>query len=55
MFFDSSHNSQRTILANIYRAFVETATKSWAYTRCLPKEKQPSSKLMIGKFKRFPP
>ncbi|GAB1310439.1 Telomerase reverse transcriptase [Madurella fahalii] len=35
MFFDTSHNSRRTVLANIYTAFVETATKMWAYARCM--------------------
>lgn len=48
MFFDTSHNSRRTMLENLYLAFVETATKMWAYARCLPGEKQPSPRLLIG-------
>ncbi len=49
MFFDTSHNSQQTALRNIYTAFVETATKAWAYARCLPRPKRPSNALLIGK------
>lgn len=49
MFFDTSHNSQKTMFSNLYNAFVETATKSWAYFRCLPKERRPSSRLIISK------
>ncbi|KAL2018698.1 hypothetical protein VTK56DRAFT_472 [Thermocarpiscus australiensis] len=35
IFFDTSHNSRRAVLANIYSAFVETAAKMWAYARCM--------------------
>lgn len=49
MFYDTSHNSQRTMVRNIYNAFVETASKMWAYARCLPAEKQPRPRLVIGK------
>ncbi|KAK3383006.1 hypothetical protein B0T24DRAFT_30167 [Lasiosphaeria ovina] len=35
MFFDTSHNTRHAVLANVYTAFVETATKMWAYARCL--------------------
>jgi len=48
MYFDTSHNSQRTMFSNIYSAFLETATKSWAYIRCLPKEKRPSAQLITS-------
>lgn len=48
MFFDTSHNSPKTMFSNIYNAFIETATKSWAYVRCLPKDKRPSAQLVIS-------
>ncbi|KAF2969504.1 hypothetical protein GQX73_g4071 [Xylaria multiplex] len=47
MFFDTRLNSAPTILNNIYKAFVETATKMWAYARSLPAAKQPSSNIVI--------
>jgi telomerase reverse transcriptase len=46
MFFDTSHNSRRGVLANIYAAFSETATKMWAYARCLAAK--PGVGLFIG-------
>ena len=30
------------MLTNLYTALVETATKAWAYTRCLPGGKKPA-------------
>lgn len=42
MFFDSRHNSPQRILRNLRDALVETATKAWAYARCLPREKRPA-------------
>ncbi|KAK3943607.1 hypothetical protein QBC46DRAFT_376577 [Diplogelasinospora grovesii] len=53
MFFDTSHNTQQTVLANAYTAFVETATKMWAYARCLPRGKQPSARLVIDTIKNL--
>lgn len=50
MFFDTSLNSRSTVLLNIYTAFVETATKMWSYSRCLPVKKQPTMKLVISKY-----
>ena len=47
MFFDTSHNSRREVLTNIYSAFVETATKMWAYARCLAN--RPGTAVLIGK------
>ncbi|KAI1779867.1 hypothetical protein F4818DRAFT_156308 [Hypoxylon cercidicola] len=47
MFFDSELNSAKTMLGNIYNAFSETATKMWAYARCLPAPKQPPAALVI--------
>ncbi|KAM7207012.1 hypothetical protein V8F33_000111 [Rhypophila sp. PSN 637] len=42
MFFDTSHNSPQAVFKNVYTAFLETATKMWAYARCLPKANKPS-------------
>ncbi|KAF4460773.1 hypothetical protein FALBO_12428, partial [Fusarium albosuccineum] len=47
MFFDTSHNSPRTVLDSLHGAFRETANKTWAYMRCLGKAKQPRSELVI--------
>ncbi|KAJ3526128.1 hypothetical protein NM208_g11338 [Fusarium decemcellulare] len=47
MFFDTSHNSTRTVLDSLHGAFRETANKTWAYMRCLGKAKQPRSELVI--------
>ncbi|RYP54201.1 hypothetical protein DL768_000980 [Monosporascus sp. mg162] len=47
MFFDTTLNSATTMLRNVYDAFVETATKTWAYARCLPRQKQPPASLVI--------
>lgn len=47
MFFDTTLNSAETMLKNIYDAFAETATKMWAYARCLPRPKQPAESLVI--------
>jgi telomerase reverse transcriptase len=35
LFYDTSHNPRRTVLANLFAAFSETAVKMWAYARCL--------------------
>lgn len=51
MYFDTSHNSYRTVLNTLYEAFRETANKMWAYIRCLPKPKQPRNSLVIRKEK----
>ncbi|CAK7562176.1 MAG: Telomerase reverse transcriptase [Sporothrix epigloea] len=48
MFFDTSHNSRRTALRNLHAVFAETANKMWAYARCMPKAKRPSTQLTIG-------
>lgn len=47
MFFDTSFNSRRTTLRNLHSAFAETASKMWAYARCMPKAKRPSVQLTI--------
>ncbi len=52
MYFDNAHNSPQTTLRNIYEAFAETATKTWAHTRCLPKRHQPGPRLITGRFDR---
>ncbi|KAI0535754.1 hypothetical protein GGR58DRAFT_426099 [Xylaria digitata] len=53
MFFDTRLNSAPTMLNNIHRAFVETATKMWAYVRCLPAAKQPSPDIVIKTIQRL--
>ncbi|KAL1844292.1 hypothetical protein VTJ49DRAFT_2349 [Mycothermus thermophilus] len=35
LFYDTAHNPRRTVLANLFAAFTETAIKMWAYARCL--------------------
>ena len=49
MFFDTALNSADTMLRNIYEAFAETATKMWAYVRCLPRQKRPAAGLVTRK------
>ncbi|KAG9249823.1 uncharacterized protein F5Z01DRAFT_438488 [Emericellopsis atlantica] len=46
MFFDTEHNSARTVLATLRAAFEETARKMSAYIKCMPKGKQPTSKII---------
>lgn len=46
MFFDTRHNTPGTVLRNLQEAFVETATKAWAYARCLAPGKQPGPRLV---------
>ncbi|TPX14184.1 uncharacterized protein E0L32_000578 [Thyridium curvatum] len=53
MFFDTTHNAPCTALRNIHGAFCETATKMWAYARCLPKGKQPSPRLVVDTIKEL--
>lgn len=48
MFFDTTHNPPPTVLSNLYSAFIETASKTWAYARCLPKAKRPPATLVIA-------
>ena len=50
MFLDTSFNSIATVLSNIYRAFIETANKTWTYAKCLPAGKQPGTKLMTSMY-----
>lgn len=49
MFFDTTHNSTRKVLDSLRGAFCETASKMWAYIRCLPRPKRPGSGLVIRK------
>jgi telomerase reverse transcriptase len=46
MFYDTTLNSAATVLKSLYDAFCETATKMWAYIRCLPKQKRPAASLV---------
>lgn len=47
MFFDARHNSRQTVLRSLSEALVETATKAWAYARCLAGPTQPGPKLWV--------
>lgn len=47
MFFDARHNSSQTVMRNLRDALVETATKTWAYARCLAPAKRPSAKVWV--------
>lgn len=47
MFFDTAHNAPQTVLVNVYDALCETATKAWAYARCLPRDRQPGTPLLV--------
>ena len=53
MFFDTSHNTVESIQCNIQAAFTDTATKMWAYARCLPNDKQPTTHLVIVTIKEL--
>jgi hypothetical protein len=46
MYLDTTYNSLPTVLTNIYTSFLETATKTYAYARCLPSSKQPTVALL---------
>jgi len=46
MYLDTTYNSLPTVLANIYNSFLETATKTYTYARCLPSSKQPTVALL---------
>jgi hypothetical protein len=50
MFLDTSHNSLTTVLTNIHSAFLETATKTYVYTRLLPSGKKPGFELLKRKY-----
>jgi telomerase reverse transcriptase len=53
MFFDTSHNTLQSVLSSIFSAYVETANKTWAYARCLPRSKRPTAGLVIGAIKEL--
>ncbi|KAK9770635.1 putative Telomerase reverse transcriptase [Seiridium cardinale] len=53
MYFDTSLNSSVTMLSNLHGAFIETATKAWAYARCLPQSKRPAPGLVIRTLKKL--
>jgi len=48
MYFDTTHNAPHAVLRNVHEVFVETATKMWAYVRCLPRAKRPRPALVVG-------
>jgi telomerase reverse transcriptase len=47
MFFDTRHNSERAVHANVHAAFAETAAKMWAHARCLPRSRRPAAPLVV--------
>lgn len=47
MFFDTKHNSSHTVMRNLRDALVETASKTWAYARCLSATKRPSVRVWM--------
>ncbi|EGO53691.1 hypothetical protein NEUTE1DRAFT_19417, partial [Neurospora tetrasperma FGSC 2508] len=56
LFFDTTHNSFRTTLRNLYSAFIETAIKMWAHARCLSstttqRKRKPGTALVIDTIK----
>lgn len=53
MFYDTRHNTMLTVLRNLYEAFTESATKAWAYLRCLPSEKLPGPQLIKNSISRL--
>lgn len=53
MFYDTRYNTLSTVLRNLYEAFTESATKAWAYLRCLSREKQPGPRLVIDSISKL--
>ncbi|ETS88050.1 hypothetical protein PFICI_01878 [Pestalotiopsis fici W106-1] len=54
MYLDTGRlNGVATVLSNLRAAFAETATKTWAYTRCLPPKARPSPSLVIRTLRRL--
>ena len=49
MFLDTNHNRLDTVLGTLYQNFLETAMKCYRYMKCMPRRKQPSSRLVEGK------
>ncbi|KAI7921925.1 telomerase reverse transcriptase [Pyricularia oryzae] len=47
MFFDSTHNSRRTVMANLFGALAETARKMWAYARAMPLGRRPRTHVVL--------
>lgn len=53
MFYDTRYNTLSTVLRNLYEAFTESATKAWAYLRCLSSGTQPGSHLIIDSISKL--
>lgn len=53
MFYDTRYNRLPTVLRNLHDAFTESATKAWAYLRCLPSERQPGPRLIIASISKL--
>ncbi|RFU75293.1 telomerase reverse transcriptase [Trichoderma arundinaceum] len=52
MFFDTDHNTVKTVLDSLRGAFSETALKMWAYLRCLSASTRLTANLIIGTIKK---
>ena len=53
IYFDTAHNSTRTVLESLREAFRETARKMWAYHRALPRSKRPSQTLILNTIRQL--
>ncbi|KAF3355829.1 hypothetical protein VdG1_06567 [Verticillium dahliae VDG1] len=47
MFYDTVHNSPRTVYSNLFESFTETATKMLAYAKCLGPNQRPAPRMVI--------
>ena len=50
MFLDTTFNSVDTVLSTIYQNFLEVAMKYYRYGRCMSKDSNPSTALLIRKY-----
>ena len=50
MFFDTTFNSMKTVMNNLYMTFHNAALRLYHYMRGLTAANQPASKLIIRKF-----
>jgi telomerase reverse transcriptase len=53
MFYDTRYNTLATVLRNLHEAFTESATKAWAYLRCLPSNRLPGTRLIVDSISRL--
>jgi hypothetical protein len=53
MLLSTSYNSLTTVLSNLNHIFTTVALKAYHYIRSLPAARQPSSRLIISKYRFF--